>query len=577
MKTVSQSDGFLFRVTNPNEVFTPEEFTPEQKQIRKTTRDFVGGKIAPESERIESLDVELSAKLLREAGELGLLGAHIPEAYGGLELDTISTTLISEEFARAGSLSVAHGNHTGIATWPLIFYGTEEQKKKYLAKLATAEMLGAYALTEPGSGSDALGARSTARLNEAGSHYILNGQKQWITNAGFADVYIVYAKVDGEKFTAFIVDANSPGITTGPEEKKMGISGSSTRMLYLEDVAVPVENVLGEVGKGHLVAFNALNIGRYKVGSGTLGSAKAAFETAATYASVRHQFNRPLASFGLIQEKLADMTTRIFAAESMIYRIGGLLDGGDKYDPKFVERYAVECSIAKVYGSETLDFVVDESLQIHGGYGYMKEYPIENMYRSSRINRIFEGSNEINRLLIPGTLLRRANKGELPLFDLLQQIQQSPLAGLDFGFKGALAEERQAVESAKRLFLCMFGLALQAHGGKIDERQEIMGRLANIAMEIFASESGLLRAEKSAAANRESAAAQTDIVRVYTRESLQRIQQWATAICWTVCDEAMLEQILLFVNQLTRISPLGLIPIKRKIAERAVAAGKYTM
>ncbi|WP_018132303.1 acyl-CoA dehydrogenase family protein [Effusibacillus pohliae] len=577
---------FILESIDANDVFTPEDFTDEQKMIAQTTADFIEGEVAPHREQLEKLDLDLSVKLLKKAGELGLLGADVPEEYDGLGLDKVSSSLITEYFTRAGSFALSHGAHVGIGTLPIVFFGSKEQKAKYLPKLATGEWIAAYALTEPGSGSDALGAKATARLSEDGKYYILNGTKQFITNAGFADVFVVYAKIDGEKFSAFIVERTFPGVSVGPEEKKMGIKGSSTRPLILEDVKVPVENLLGEEGRGHVIAFNILNIGRYKLGVGCVGSSKWAIELAAKYANERKQFGRPISSFPLIGAKLADMNIKTYVLESLIYRIGGLYDEqfADFTDPndlgrtaaKLIEEYAIECSIAKVFGSEVFDFVADEAVQIHGGYGFIQEYPVEQMYRDSRINRIFEGTNEINRLLIPGTLLRKALKGELPLMQAAQQLQ-SELMGMapQMPDGSPLGEEQLLLEQARKAFLMVGGLAVQKYQQNIQNEQEVLANLADIMIEIFAMESALLRAKKALAKDADKAQLKVAMTKAYVHEAFARIEALGRDTLAAMESGDMLRTQLSIFKKLVRFQPINTVALKREIAAKVIEAEKY--
>ncbi|MDP4170402.1 MAG: acyl-CoA dehydrogenase family protein, partial [Bacillota bacterium] len=485
-ENVIKGGSFLIEDVSYDRVFTPEDYTDEQKMIAKMTDDYVVNEVLPQVEYLEKHEFDRSVKLLKQAGELGLLGADVPEEYGGMGLDKISSALISEKLSRAGGFSISHGAHVGIGSLPIVLFGNEEQKQKYLPLLATGEKLAAYALTEPGSGSDALGAKTTAKLNAEGTHYVLNGEKQWITNAGFADVFVVYAKIDGEQFSAFIVEREYSGVSTGAEEKKMGIKSSSTRTLILEDAMVPKENLLGEAGKGHVIAFNILNIGRYKLGVGAVGASKYAFEISVKYANQRQQFKTPISQFNLIKEKLATMAAKTYAAESSVYRTVGLFEDrmsrltdeevkNGKEVANSIAEYAIECSLNKVFASETLDFVVDEGVQIHGGYGFMQEYEIERAYRDSRINRIFEGTNEINRLIVPGTFLKKAFKGELPLFQKAQTLQEELMMMMpEEPGDEPLAQEKHLVANAKKIGLLAAGLAAQKFGKALDKEQEIL-------------------------------------------------------------------------------------------------------
>ncbi|HEY8342398.1 MAG TPA: acyl-CoA dehydrogenase family protein [Calditerricola sp.] len=578
---------FLIGETDPQAVFTPEDFTEEHKMIASTTEEFVENEVLPVLDRIEQdHDFATSVALMRKAGELGLLGGDVPEAYGGLGLDKISTTVITEKFARGRSFSLTYGAHVGIGTLPIVFFGTEAQKKKYLPDLATGKKIAAYALTEPGSGSDALGARTTATLSADGTHYILNGEKQWITNAGFADVFVVYAKVDGDKFSAFIVERAFPGVSTGAEEKKMGIEGSSTRTLLLQDARVPVENLLGEVGRGHVIAFNILNIGRWKLAAGCVGSAKRAVELSAQYAKQRKQFGRPIASFPLIQQKLADMAIRTYVMESMVYRTAGLFDGALGALPadvdgqtaaKAIADYAVECSVNKVFATEGLDFIVDEGVQIHGGYGYMREYEIENLYRGSRINRIFEGTNEINRLLIPDMLVKKALRGELALLPAVQALQQELLTLVPTEPGDApLEREADLVRRAKKLFLFLAGLGVQKHQQALEREQELLAAVADCVIEVFAMESALLRAQKAIARDGlEKAALKVAYTQAYVQDAFDKLERIGRIALAALEEGDALRIQLAVLRKLVRRMPLNAVALKRQIAARVLEAERY--
>lgn len=579
---------FLIEDVSCERVFTPEDFTDEQKMIAKTTEEFVVNEVLPQLEHLENHEFDRSVKLLKQAGELGLLGADVPEEYGGLGLDKISSALIAEKMSRAGGFSISHGAHVGIGSLPIVLFGTEEQKQKYLPALATGEKIAAYALTEPGSGSDALGAKTTAKLNAEGTHYILNGEKQWITNAGFADVFVVYAKVDGEHFSAFIVERDFPGVSTGAEEKKMGIKSSSTRTLILQDALVPKENLLGEIGKGHVIAFNILNIGRYKLGVGAVGGAKRALEVTIQYANQRQQFKTPISKFTLTQEKFATMAAKLYAAESSVYRTVGLfeermsqLDAEQAKDGKEIAKsiaeYAIECSLNKFFATEVLDYIVDEGVQIHGGYGFMQEYEIERAYRDSRINRIFEGTNEINRLLVPGTYLRKAMKGELPLLQKAQQLQEELMMLMpeEVG-DGVLEQEKYLVRNAKKIALLTAGLAAQKFGPKLEKEQEILVNIADIVSNIYAMESALLRTEKAIQKSGVEKNKQKILyTEIFCQEAFNEIEAHAKETIVAVEQGDMLRMMLSALRKLTRHTPINVIAKKREAAAALIEAERY--
>ncbi|OQP07480.1 acyl-CoA dehydrogenase [Geobacillus sp. 46C-IIa] len=583
-----QGGSFLIEDIAATRVFTPEDFTDEHHMIAKTTEEYVNNEVLPQLEHLESHEFDRSVKLLRKAGELGLLSADIPEEYGGLGLDKVSSAIIAENMAPAGGFAISHGAHVGIGSLPIVLFGTEEQKQKYLPYLATGEKIAAYALTEPGSGSDALGAKTTAKLNAEGTHYMLNGEKQWITNSGFADVFVVYAKVDGQHFTAFIVERDFPGVSTGPEEKKMGIKSSSTRTLILQDVPVPKENVLGEIGKGHVIAFNILNIGRYKLGLGAVGGAKRALEITLKYANQRQQFKRPISQFTLTQEKFATMAARLYAAESSVYRTVGLFDErmglldaekakDGKEIAKSIAEYAIECSLNKFFATEVLDYIVDEGVQIHGGYGFMQEYEIERAYRDSRINRIFEGTNEINRLLVPGMYLKKALKGELPLFQKAQQLQEElmMMTAAEPG-SGVLEQEKYLVRNAKKIALMVAGLAAQKYGQRIEEEQEVLVNIADIVSNVYAMESALLRTEKAIQAGGEEKNKQKVLyTQIFCQEAFNEIEAHAKETLVAVEQGDTLRMMLAALRRLTRHTPINVIAKKREAAAALIEAERY--
>jgi len=582
---------FLLEERRPGEVFTPEDFTEQHQLIGQTTEEFAVNEIIPNVEKIEHKDFSVTRDLLKKAGELGLSGVEIPEAYGGLEMDKVTAAVIADHIAKYAGFATTWGGHTGIGTLPIVYFGTEEQKKKYLPRLAAGEIVGAYALSEASSGSDALNCRARATLSPDGKHYLLNGEKMWITNAGFADLFTVFAKVDGEKFTAFLVEKAFPGFSIGAEEHKMGIRGSSTCAIILNDCKVPVENVLGEIGRGHVIAFNILNVGRFKLGAMCVGGARLSLENAIGYAKQRKAFGKVIADFGLVREKLANMAVLIYVGESLVYRTVGMMDvalaevdksSGDaaKETRKAIEEYAVECSIIKVWGSEMIDYVVDETVQIYGGYGFVEEYPAERAYRDARVNRIFEGTNEINRLIITGFLLKRAMSGQLPLMPAIKKLMDEVLSGpsLAEDLEGPLAEERKLVAQAKKLGLFAAGAATQKYMQAIEDQQEVMGAIADMVIETYATESAVLRAQKIAEGNGESAAAlPVAMARVYLSQAMEKIEAAARKIIAAVADGDMLRTQLAILRRLGKHEPFNTIELRQQIAQKVIDRGKYTL
>src|ERR1043165_1005060 len=582
---------FLLEERQPSEVFTPEDFSEQHQLIGQTAEEFAVNEIVPNIEKMEHKDFSVTRELIKKAGELGLSSVEIPEAYGGLEMDKVTAAVIADHIAKYAGFATTWGGHTGIGTLPIVYFGTEEQKKKYLPRLSAGEIVGAYALSEASSGSDALNCRARAQLSEDGKYYILNGEKMWITNAGFADLFTVFAKVNGEKFTAFLIERSFPGFAVGAEEHKMGILGSSTCPLILTDCKVPVENVLGEIGKGHHIAFNVLNVGRFKLGAGCVGSARSCIEDTIAYAKQRKAFGKVISDFGLIREKLANMAVGIFTGESMVYRTVGMmdvaLDDVDKSSTtaaqdirKAIEEYAVECSIIKVWGSEMIDYVVDETVQVYGGYGFVEEYPAERAYRDARINRIFEGTNEINRLIITGFLLKRAMSGQLALMPAIKQVMDEVLSGPSPSeeTEHALAEEQKLVASAKKLGLFAAGAATQKYMQAIEEQQEIMGAIADMVIEIYAMETAVLRSAKIAVAKGESAAAlPIAMTRVYLSQAMEKIESTARKIITAVADGDMLRTQLAILRRLGKHDPYNTVELRREIAQKMVERGRYSI
>ena len=584
-KTKTTGGSFLLEEHNLDSVFTPEDFNEDHQMVVKLAEEFATNEVVPEAEKMEHKEWAVCRELLRKAAEQGLTNADIPAEYGGSDMDKVSSAIISDFMSKYGSFMVTMGGHSGIGTLPIVFFGTEEQKQKYLPKLATAEIVGAYALSESTSGSDALNTRTRAVLSPDGKHYILNGEKMWITNAHFADLFTVFAKVDGEKFTAFLVEKDFPGFSVGAEEKKMGIRGSSTAPLILNDCKVPVENVLGEIGKGHIIAFNILNVGRFKLGASCVGGARTSLVSAISYAKERKAFTKSIADFGLIREKIAQMAVGTYAGESMVYRTVGMMDTAlglieknSEAIRKTIEEYAVECSIIKVACSEMLDHVVDETVQIYGGYGFVEEYPAERPYRDSRVNRIFEGTNEINRLIITGWLLKRAMSGQLPLLPAIKKTMDEVMAGPSIGdeAEGFLTAEQKIVSNAKKLSMLVAGAASQKYMQKLADQQEIMGAIADMVIETFTMDSCLLRARKYAEVNGEAKAALVAaMTQVCIAGAMTRLEGAAKKVIAAVAEGDMLRTQMAIVRRLVKFEPVNVIALQEQIAARVLETGKY--
>ena len=587
-QALNRGGSFLVTRTSHEDVSTPADLTDDQRLIGQTAEEFMQKEVIPAIPELEAhKDNQPMVQALKKAGEIGLLGGGIPEAYGGTGLDKISATILAEKLASYGSFAVSHGGHAGIGTVPIVYFGTEEQKKKYLPKIASGELLSSYCLSEPQAGSDSLASRTRAVLSPDGKNYILNGQKMWITNGGFADIYVVFAKIDGEKFSCFIVERGTPGFTAGAEEKKMGIKGSSTTPLFFENAAIPKENLLHEPGRGHVVAFNTLNAGRFSLGAFCLGAAKKVLEASSKYAKERGAFGKHLADFGLIKGKLGEMAIRIFAIESEVYRTAGVIESAvssaeastdkTKQAMQVLEEYAIESSISKVGGSEMLDFVVDEGVQIFGGYGFHEDYPVARAYRDSRVNRIFEGTNEINRMLIIQMLMKRAMAGVLPLIPAGMKLQEEILAGPSFedAPTGEFAEEEKSLAQAKKIFLMASGTAMQKFREKLAEEQEVMGSLANIVMDVYGMESCLRRAQKASAAKSSIAGLMGDATRAFVYDAMDRVEKDARVALAACADGDTLTTQLAVLRRFAKHAPVNTIAIRRRVADAVLAQDRY--
>lgn len=582
---------WLVKDANPEDIFIPEEFSEEQKMIKDMACQFISNEVLPYREQIENQEEGLTPKLLKQAGQLGLLGTSLPEKYGGLEKDLVTSTLIADCAGPSASFCVSFIAHTGIGTLPILYFGNEEQKEKYLPKLASGEWIGAYGLTEPGSGTDALGAKTTAVLSEDGQYYILNGQKCWISNGGFADIFTVFAKIDGDKFSAFIVEKGTEGFTIGEEEHKMGIKGSSTTQLYFQDCKVPVENLLGEIGRGHIIAFNTLNTGRYKLGASTLGGARSALNLSLEYAKTREQFNTPIINFGAIKYKIATMAIKIWVGESALYRTGKMIDDreaqliskGETFENAYLqaaEEYAIESAILKVFGSETLDYVVDEGVQIHGGNGFSDEYIISKAYRDSRINRIYEGTNEINRLLAVDMVLKRAMKGKIDLMTPAMAVSKELLAIPDFNTQDDenFGRERRYIKNFKKAVLMVAGAAVQKYMMNLDKQQEIIMNIANMAMDVYLAESALLRLIKIADTyGSKYASIQNDIVSTFLYDAADRIYIEGKTAVNSFAEGDELRMMMMGLKRYTKVDPFNTKDARRRIVDRLEQDNRYKL
>jgi len=581
----TRGGAFLVEDRTYQEIFSPEDFTDEHRAIARTTEDFFNKEVVPNLEDIQHQKPGLAISILRKSAELGLTAVVVPEKFGGMEMDLTSAMIVAEGVSRDGSYSGWHGAHSGIGTLPLLMFGTEEQKQKYLPKLSSAEMVAAYCLSEPQAGSDAMALKTRADLSADGTHYVLNGQKMWITNGGGADLYTIFAKVDGDKFTAFLVERAWPGVQPGNEEKKMGIKGSSTTPVFLDNVKVPVENVLGEIGRGHIIAFNILNLGRLKLGPFAVGGCKEILRVCLKYAKERKAFGKQIGDFGMIQHKLAEMAIRTYAAETMSYRVVGMIDshlaGWSWEQPdaagtllKAVEEFAAECSYIKVFASETLDYVADEGVQIHGGYGYHQDYHVERAYRDSRINRIFEGTNEINRMLATGYLLKRAQRGQLPLVEAVKKLQAELLSGPQLS-SGEQNEEAKLVANAKKIALLTLGVAYQRFGNDLEKEQEVIAGITDIAMNAFAMESVVLRTQKLTASGKGELAQQ--MCSVFVREAMETAELAARSVLAGCTEGDTLRTNMAVLRRFAKFDPVNAIALRRSIATHLLQVEKYTV
>jgi alkylation response protein AidB-like acyl-CoA dehydrogenase len=587
--TLLRGVGWLLQPSDPAGIFTPERMTDEHRIIAQTVTDFVDREVLPVLDRLEQKDWHLARQLVRRCGELGFLGVDVAEAYGGVQLDKVASMIVSERMSRAASFGATFGAHANLMILPLSLFATEVQKRKYLPRLLAGDLIGAYCLSEPGSGSDALGAKARATRQPDGS-FVLNGEKMWITNGGFADLFIVFAKVidgQGEHFSAFLVERAFAGVTSGKEEHKMGLHGSSTTPVILQDVRVPAENLIGEVGKGHKIAFNVLNFARFKLGAMCGGGAQGAIGEAARYAAQRKQFGQPIASFGAIKHKIGEMVVRAYAVESLAYRTAGMIEARIEATPhdaidqsvalETLEEYAIEASIAKVAGSEMLNDVLDENIQIHGGNGFVRDYPAERHYRDARVNRIFEGTNEINRLLIPGMLARRAVKGDLPIIAAAKALREELLGppATRAADDSVLADERQAVDAFKKSALMVFGVALETYGQKIGDQQEVLMHIADMLMDVYAAESAVLRALAASHTKAARASLHVDAARVFVSDAAMRIEASGRQALAAMVEGDALRTMLAALRRLFKMMPINTAALRRRIADEAVSQGRY--